>query len=110
MDRELIKAICRKRPEKKEIFELARMLDKECVPYYFNFERFSSKKFFENMALDDYLFLILIQCQDGKFLRVTFNHEGDGTMLEVINLTDDEILTDVSAERALEEIMAHFKK
>lgn len=117
MERKIIDLVKSNHPEKKEIFELARMLDKECVPYYFNFDRevkptpFNLDGMDPETAIkwDSYPFQIMCECPDLNDISVMFSRD-DEQLLELFNLTTNEVAKSISAEAALQIIKTHYTK
>lgn len=118
MERETVDTIIKRHPEKKEIFELVRLIDKGCVPYWFNYDREIRPTPFNHDGEDaetyidwnKYPFQIMIECPDTAHLSIMFNHSGDPALLELTDVNTKELITDLSAAKAHELIVSHFNK
>lgn len=130
---DLIKArfqACKNHPEKEEIFKLESLLLKAGIPYYFNVwddlrpTPFNAEQEPDEIIdWDKYNFLIELGDRVGRglsMMSVSFNHQGDSTLLELLDMRfaeDKEELTaadgilyvDLKSEKALEIIQEFFK-
>lgn len=114
MERETIKRIIENHPDKKEIFELVRLLDKSCVPYWFNYDKDIAPTPFnhdgespESINWETYRFRIMIDCKDKQTLSVMFSGNNN-ELLEVCNLITADLETNLTAAQVAELVKAHF--
>lgn len=120
-----------KHQERGQIFCLAEMLEEGNYPFYFNFfddlrpEPFTHEESDPETDIDweKYNFLIQIGAMVGDGLSeisVCFNHEGDKTLLELLDMRqasikenptadDGELICDLLAEQCMEIIEKYFE-
>lgn len=120
---------CRNHPEKQQIFYLEKMLDEAGYPYFFNFREDLRPVFGgsedgdpESIDWNTYNFLIEVGQLAGYALAqisVCFNHEGDQTLLELLDMRhagdkegataeDGEFHINMTAEDCMEIIKKFF--
>lgn len=122
--------LCDKHPEKEQIFCLVNMISEAGYPFFFNFlEDLRPTPFNQeggdpekDIDWDTYNFLIEVGQPVGRNLSqlsICFNHEGDNTLLELLDMRvasgkpdataeDGELTTDMTAEEVMEVIEKFF--
>lgn len=115
MDIEILNMVKDKHPEKQLIFKLARALDEELLPYYFNFDDEVKPTPFnlegnnpESIDWANYPFRIEIILRDRKSLSVIFNHGERKDLLELCDLNTDELFTDMTVESIIDIAKKYF--
>lgn len=127
-----IEAICKKHPERREIFKLAELIDNAGRPYFFNFFEDLRPTPFDHDGGDSetdidwsrYKFLIEVGNPVGYGLAqmsVCFNQKGDKTLLELLDMRraeklekptamDGDLTRDLTAEAAMKLIEKFFEE
>ena len=121
---------CKNHPEKQQIFYLEKMLDEAGYPYFFNFREDMQPAFGgeadgdpESIEWDSYNFLIEVGQLAGydlAQLSICFNRNGDGRLLELLDMRpaenrknptakDGELYTSMTAEECMEIIEKFFE-
>ena len=121
-------AACADHPERREIFELERLLDESDYPYYFNYREDLRPTPFGQMPddainWDSYIFLIEVGRLAGKDLAelsITFSTSGDNEKLELLDMRcareienpsakDGEMSYGLTAETCFEIIKSYYE-